>query len=183
MTRSAQPCDDDRLVRLRRGVEWTQDLEMFTEHLRVCDDCWSAWFAWRSLEADGAARPGDEEIRGPRRRPSAARLAARDAACAADGAGGGGRDPVDRHDGQRQRLSVSPVGDAVGRRPSTASLLGFRDTAQTGGGRATPGGDIRVRAPGDGRATCGGTSGGQARTPIRSQRSNRPPLRRRPAPP
>jgi TolA-binding protein len=64
---------------------------MFKEHLRICDDCWSAWFAWRSLEADGAARPGDEEIavraadralRGLRRETPRARRTARVAAAA-----------------------------------------------------------------------------------------------------
>jgi TolA-binding protein len=35
---------------------------VYLEHLRVCDDCWTAWLVWRSLDPEGAAQPGDEEI-------------------------------------------------------------------------------------------------------------------------
>jgi TolA-binding protein len=34
----------------------------YMEHLRVCEDCWGAWLISRSLDTDGAAQPGDEQI-------------------------------------------------------------------------------------------------------------------------
>jgi hypothetical protein len=62
LTRPTQPCDDDRLSRFRRGSQGAEEPATYIEHLRVCDDCWSAWIVWRSLDPEGAAQPGDEEI-------------------------------------------------------------------------------------------------------------------------
>ncbi len=42
--------------------EGTQGLQSFLDHLRLCEDCWGAWLAWRCLESEGGVQPGDEQI-------------------------------------------------------------------------------------------------------------------------
>ena len=91
MKRPTGCCDGDRLALVHRGTEGAEGLATFMEHLRVCEDCWSSWLVWRSLDPEGAAQPGDEEIatrsadrtlRALRRQAPRARQTARAAAAA-----------------------------------------------------------------------------------------------------
>lgn len=121
MNRAGVPCDDDRMSLLRRGGVETPEFEAFMEHLRVCDDCWGAWLAWRCLEPDGAVQPGDEKLvaraadrtlRAWRRDLPRGRRTARAAAAAAvlliGAMASAGIFEYQRRAGQREAIPVSP---------------------------------------------------------------------------